>query len=128
MDNTPKYISVDTMAAGPELDALAAEMNMGWSKPESPMHYPLMMIDPQGQSNNVPQFSRDLALAMKLIENWEGMLDMTRSPAGTWNVRLLDKQVIAMAYAQTLPLAICRAALKSVLPVPEVDWSEDDED
>ena len=35
MDNTPKYISVDSMPAGPELEALAAEMNMGWSKSTS---------------------------------------------------------------------------------------------
>ena len=128
MDNTPKYISVDTMRAGPELDALAAEMNMGWTRPEDPSHYPSTMIDPQGNHTPVPPYSRDLALAMTLIENWHGMLDMARSPTGTWCVRLLDREVIAMSYAQTLPLAICRAALKSVLPVPEVDWSDDDED
>ena len=128
MDNTPKYISVDTMPAGPELDALAAEWNMGWSKPENLTYYPLAMIDPRGQLNDVPPYSRDIALALTLVEDWKGMLDMARSPTGNWNVRLLDGQVIAMAYARTLPLAICRAALKSVLPVPEVDWSDDDED
>jgi Phage ABA sandwich domain len=128
LDNTPKYISVDTMAAGPELEALAAEMNMGWSKPEDLTHYPSMMIDPQGQYNSVPQYSRDMTLAMQLIEKWEGTLEMARSRTGNWHVRLIDGEVVALAYARTLPHAICRAALKSVLPVPEVEYSEDDED
>ena len=128
MDNTPKYISVDTMAAGPELEALAAEMNMGWSKPENLTHYPSMMIDPQGQCNSVPQYSRDIALAMQLIEKWDGLLEMARSPSGNWNVRLIDRELVALAYARTLPHAICRAALKAVLPVPEVEYSEGDED
>ncbi|HEX9988461.1 MAG TPA: hypothetical protein VGE45_08295 [Chloroflexia bacterium] len=128
MDNTPKYISVDTMGAGPELEALVAEMNMGWRKPDSLMYYPLMMNDPQGNCTNVPEFSRDLTVAMQLIDKWEGMLDMTRSRSGNWCVRLVDGEVVAMAYARILPLAICRAALKAVLPVPEVEYSEDDED
>ena len=128
MDNTPKYISVDTMPAGSELDALAAEMNMGWSKPENLAHYPSIMIDPQGQSNSVPQYSRDLALAIQLIEKWDGLLEIARSRSGNWNVRLIDGELVALAYARTLPHAICRAALKAVLPVPEVEYSEGDED
>ena len=128
MDNTPKYISVDTMPAEPELEALAAEMNMAWRKPEDLTHYPSMMIDPQGQCNSVPQYSRDIVLAMQLIEKWEGLLEIARSRTGNWNVRLIDGELMALVYARTLPHAICRAALKAVLPVPEVEYSEGDED
>jgi hypothetical protein len=116
MDSTPVYISVDTMAAGPELDALAAEWVMGWRDGTE-----VTRLDEWHPST-------DIVVAMTLVDKWEGALDMARSQTGNWNVRLLDGEVVAMAYARTLPHAICRAALKAALPVPEVDYSDDDED
>jgi hypothetical protein len=116
VDATPTYISVDTMEAGPELDALVAEWVMGWHNGTA--------IIPVDQWHP----STDISAAMILADKWEGALDMTRARSGNWSVRLMDGEVVAMAYARTLPLAICRAALKAVLPVPEVVYSEDDED
>ena len=116
MDATPAYISVDTMEAGPALDALVEEWVMGGRNGTA-----ITRVD---QWPPPP----DIAAAIILADRWEGALDMTRSRSGNWSVRLMDGEVVAMAYGRTLPLAICRAALKAVLPVPEVVYSEDDED
>ena len=176
MDATPLYISVDTMAAGPELDMLVAERVMGWrnvcdccfmgpteviTKPnrhectscegevwyqldkqfaewwaENEQDNPNGFLDMESVRRHGTAIARvdqwhpstDIATAMTLADRWEGALDMTRSRSGNWSVRLMDGEVVAMAYSRTLPLAICRAALKAVLPVPEVEYSDDDED
>ncbi len=128
MDATPIYISVDTMEAGPELDALVAEWVMGWRSSANGSKASHDTDNPTTARRDQWHPSTDIAAAMTLDDKWEGAMDMTRARSGNWSVRLMDGQVVAMAYGRTLPLAICRAALKAVLPVPEVVYSEDDED
>jgi hypothetical protein len=122
--------SIDTMPAGPELDALVAETVMGWPLFRGPSNVlPCVEHDGNGLRVYGPGAdvfcpSTSIAAAWLVVEKmaaekrWMGMYGPGKpAPKRTelvrqvWLVRFVDDELTA---ADTAPLAICRAALKSV--------------
>lgn len=110
------------MKAGRELDALVAEKVMGWvwikeiNSPRAPEllppngHSPVMADDP------IPRFSTDIAAAWSVIEKLSGpdeyaTYQITNAGAAGDVFVCVGK---GEAFAETLPLAICLAAIHAV--------------
>ena len=62
----------------------------------------------------IPFYSRNLQHAWDLLAWWWGDVDLRRQN-GSWRVELFKPSAQWEAWADTLPLAICRAALRAAL-------------
>ena len=98
-----------TLPAGPELDALVAGRVIGWGDGRPPYHGFTPSAD-FGDTWKVVEAATALSLRV-VIEDWR---DDTKNPG--WAVYFFrqsggsSKQIVA----ETLPLAVCRAALLAV--------------
>lgn len=130
-------MNIDDMPAGREMDALVAEKVMAWTSVRTGKKYDASDFDDlYGQSLGgfdwrcpVPGYSTDIAAAWKVVEYlrkrkepYGAQLDHIEErnqSEGIWVVQFCAKYNEAWwhahAYADTVPLAICRAALKAVL-------------
>lgn len=61
----------------------------------------------------VPRYSSDIGAAMLLVDRWHGDVDMRRQN-GFWLVTFFEPSREYRAIEETLPEAICRAALAAV--------------
>jgi hypothetical protein len=117
---------IDKMEAGREMDALVAEKVLG-CKVENPngfykcgcgetCRYPHAIDDREGQLyGGLLYFSTDISAAWKLCENFPGY--GVACSRGTCICRIYltdDRSSASVGEADTVPLAICRAALKAV--------------
>lgn len=115
---------IDNLPAGRELDTLIAEKIMGWTYIQSPeflsawqgIDFDLVGIPPGENTHQCLRFySQFIGHVWPVIEKLRVLdpdLDMALiiEPEG-YGVEIGDKPV---AYADTAPLAICRAALKAI--------------
>jgi hypothetical protein len=124
--------------AGPDLDIMVAKHvlgeRIGHYDSDQGVHY---FIESHGLVRDIPPFSTDLAAAWKVVEHLRDAGFLVRvvehpeserrleEPRLTWNERqhecLVEQSVRgvrrrANAHANTVPLAICRAALAIIQP------------
>ena len=127
MMNCPHWdTSVDEHEAGRCLDAWVAEDIMGKKISDSFPGVVGMIEDRRvagvGVGKWIRPYSTDIAAAWEVVERggiWEIKyvnIDALELKPGTWQtlVKFLTKDSATKAYGETVPLAICRAALKSV--------------
>jgi hypothetical protein len=124
----------EDMEAGPELDALVAREVMGWWIFEQAAHmdgdrvYPHCYHESERRGRGLIVYdgvvekpfrpSTDIAAAFSLLDRFDGW-KLVSSPVGIQCVLYTIKKVdhppeMVGEDADTAPLAICRAALKSV--------------
>lgn len=128
---------IDALPAGRELDALVAERVMGWTNIStlSPQgryfgarhfgwHETLRGSVPEHGRVALPSYSTDIAAGWEVVEKLVslGWHFTITSLQGKWHAGLTkdigDVRETAMGHESTVPLAICRAALKAVLTEP----------
>jgi hypothetical protein len=113
-----KLTSQEIMAlpAGRELDALVAVKVMGWTWPACKARFPEIsewsIVGTEGDAvapepGWSPSMCRD---AMEVVDTWHGDCELRRQN-GQWKVTFFEPSREYMAWAETLPLAICRARL-----------------
>ncbi len=129
-------MNINTMPAGRELDALVATKVMGWRTAHFDASYGKWIGVPLDDYwEDVPAYSTDLAAAWPLLDRFGFVVgphfqagwstDPSGMPRDGWfvfrdwesSVRSTfdeDSDRWALAIAETLPLALCRAALKMV--------------
>jgi len=120
--NTPE--ADETMPAGRSLDALVAEKVMGWTDwwvdregPNATMKtfgFPPGVTDTYSEP---PHYSTDIADAWLVVEKLRKdgcpfLFGHNRNPHNGWFADFLLHPLVE--YADTAPLAVCRAALKAV--------------
>lgn len=103
------------------VDAEVAEKVMGWRVVQpgetdgyAPGYWtqkPPGEINPTGWADP-PPYSTSILYAWKVLEAWQGDCDVRRQN-GQWRVELFKPSMQWSAWAETLPLAICRAALRA---------------
>ena len=108
---TPEQI--DQLAAGPRLDSLIAEKLMNWLPKNREETWAL-----------IPCYSTDIAAAWLVVEKLkalnqrlglsQGIVDQDEEWVFTFTDWTTTKRSEPV-YAETAPLAICRAALKTVI-------------
>jgi len=108
------------MPAGREMDALIAKEVMGWvlNPPNVRGHGWLIHDHKMIGINSLPYFSTDIAAAWEVVEKEEHGFSLWVS--GVRSAPLCKAEIIIGdnrygCYANTAPLAICRAALLAVL-------------
>jgi hypothetical protein len=96
------------MNAGRELDALVAEKVMGytvtWREVRS-------VRGNRREPVGIRSFSTDITSAMLVLAQLGGIVTLTRMKSDEWMVSVAGA---ATRWAETLPLAICLAALAAV--------------
>lgn len=106
------------LEVGRELDMRIAEMVMNWHAPtrRCPHWYPksddlaMNILGPE-----VPNYSTDIAAAWEVVEKLHEDFAFTCEYVGhLYVVQLWSNTKKVIASADTVPLAICRAALKAV--------------
>lgn len=124
-------MNIDEAKASPELDAVVAEQVMGWKRlkdcPDGSPDCPGIYMSDDGELHHVKYdawFSRDISAVWQVVramqahsfewsfsshgpEEWQAWC-YARINRADYNVSQYD------AFANTLPLAICRVALKVV--------------
>lgn len=126
-------MNIDAMPAGRELDALVAEKVMGWTACDANEAYPRWMHGDPGDEFaeagrgrgcaplttawRVPysRYSTDIAAAWEVVEKVRGDRDVWLqwdSETSIWGCQFFSGG--HECFADTAPLAICRAALKAV--------------
>lgn len=118
--------NIEGMAAGRELDALVAARVMKWTDigpaaPEMQEHGEDLWGRPHGGATaqaNVPPYSTDIAAAWQVLTELEGIYDFAWSlsndePGYTFRA-YTDSLGQFVDKAETVPLAICRCALKAM--------------
>ena len=119
---------IDTLQAGPELDALVAEKVMGWAFADGCWNEPSgpRRAHPRSVYNHFPYYSTDIAAAWEVIEKLPGPgIALFKTYNGGWQARtkvcnypgsmhVIENDCCIFSDAPTAPLAICRAALKAV--------------
>lgn len=129
---------IDQMAAGRELDRLIAEKVMGW-KLVDPIKYPADKycgFPPGQQFDYIPKYSTEIAAAWPLMERitkdkrfYYGVEMITHLHSNGWLIVVFGeskKYHDIYVFAETAPLAICRATLKaSILGPKRVDPPSD---
>jgi hypothetical protein len=127
------------MPAGREMDALIAEKVMGWKRPPSGNGWNVTTLfkrkTPDGQNLQVAwvgdgmvEFSADISAAWEVVEKMNQMKWRFYSRSITYNDGLIYKSIAAQFQnehalgidtgyidAETMSLAICRAALLTTL-------------
>jgi hypothetical protein len=121
-------MNVKDLQAGPELDALVATQVVGWSGVT--VHAWATTGIPPGEGGlrgvEIPRYSTDLAAAWEVVEflrkegfDFDCFCSSTKLQEG-WSEAVFTDQIDSVqAKAETLPLAICRAALLVVSENPE---------
>ncbi len=110
-------------AADRHTDSRVASLVMGY-KPDPRMPGAFQPIDADGSAMPIapPRFSSDIRAAMQVVDmliasGYEVAMFTTSGEArvkGRWTVGIASGDVGAKSHADTLPLAICRAALAIV--------------
>jgi hypothetical protein len=107
-----------TLVAGRELDALVAEKVCGRYPVQWESGEPYAPLDAENHEPSrfdawveVPRFSHDIAAAMEALTQLGGRATIVRE-IDHWSVWIGD--TARGWWAETLPLAICRAALAAV--------------
>jgi hypothetical protein len=120
-------MNYDEMPAGREMDALVAEKVFGTTAPHRIM-----------AAHHLPPFSTDIEAAWEVVEKMRDRMagviyfppSSVEPPRGSWVAGVQDAgsmvawfegmlygdppdQILPWSYAETAPLAICRAALKA---------------
>jgi len=111
-------MNYDKMPAGPKMDALVAEQVMGCRYIADYCRWEL----PSGRwSTEPPSYSTDIAAAWEVVEHISPDLaiSVARLPDMDYSVLIYGhtRETVGFSvevYADTAPLAICRAALKAV--------------
>lgn len=113
------------MKAGRELDAHVAEKIMNWRKDRKPGGYWYAPNQPNLGRHSPPQYSTDIAAAWEVVEHMQSKADdwdfLYFGPATGennwrgWHCNFLDDRTLA--FGDTMPEAICKAALLAVLEV-----------
>lgn len=118
-----------TLQAGWELDAEVAERVMGWTHLDRSSGYYAVGIHPGGFREGVPRYSTDIAAAWQVVEMFQCTVVIQRAPSPDgrvvgYRVSVPDithkgkpgepYRLAANADADTAPLAICLAALKTI--------------
>jgi hypothetical protein len=110
------------LEAGPELDAIIAEKVMGWEPGKIENGLALWWETDQGTKypHDAP-FSTDISSAWEVVEflrkegfDFDSFSSSTRIQAGWSDVVFMSQLDEFSARAETLPLAVCRAALLAV--------------
>ena len=116
---------IDTLSAGHEMDALVAEHIMGWERQGSGWNVNGSISWPDPEGNTTPlawvkdfPFSSDIAAAWQVVEKL--ILDNKLFELEFYQESVDSRPRWGAAfgiesYADTAPLAVCRAALKAVL-------------
>lgn len=122
-------MDINTMPAGPEMDALVAEKVMGHkvgfpftdSPDEGWVKDPNSMVG--GYKCRLPRYSTDIAAAWEVVEKMKSTWGEFILKYGECLVR--DRWGLHLAwcspvcgYGETAPLAICRAAIKNCMEKP----------
>jgi hypothetical protein len=134
-------MNIDTLEAGRELDALVAEKVMGWTWPDDrcpicgwsfsdtaaegcvPGDCSQRPIPTVPESEDYPHYSTDITAAWEVVEKMLGQLPQQdihfqHLEYTGWGVgTCFNKEEGGWdewMYGETLPIAICRAALKAV--------------
>jgi hypothetical protein len=124
---------IDAMPAGREMDALVAERVMGWVRHPDSMYRHWCERQPDGTLRFLDQCeplhtvrpwhpSTDIAAAWEVVEKlrgesfpWEFSLGWRHiEPFVSFGRTANQKDEIGFSHGETAPLAICRAALKTV--------------
>lgn len=104
-------MNIDEMPSGREMDALIAEKLFGWKRlaicPRQ-LHPPYMEEATHTFAHLFPYYSNDIAAAFDVLEKLRLETDL-RWRSG-WTASIAGHSAIAV----TVPLAICRAALKII--------------
>lgn len=116
--------ALDTIPAGRDLDALVAERVMGWHVQYTRIGDYWMGATRHDPTWSVKEFtpSTDIAAAWLVVERmreqeWAMNLDVAEGDKlKPYDCRLFnrDGRRRVLAYGETFPLAICRAALKAI--------------
>ena len=109
---------IDEMEAGRELDALVAEQILGWEREErrksSYLPWP-HWVAPNGTAFiELPRFSEDVGEAWEVVEKLKMRCGYSHGRGDPFAMLECEKSDTLVVYADTVPLAICRAALKAV--------------
>ena len=104
-----------------EMDAKVAEKVMRLpvkfhtNNPNGERFYYLDMPDKHGMCPDVPHYSTDIAAAWLVVEKMleTSRIDITHEGM-LWVCEVIDTEKLAIASANTAPMAICKAALKAV--------------
>jgi hypothetical protein len=123
-----KQIDVDKLEAGPELDALIAQKVMGWILPPHSSIVGQMWVEPpmgRVHPEGPPPYSTDIAAAWQVVEkfnSWElqhnkWLISSSGRNPNQYSATLTryKPEGFGAAVSTSMPLAICRAALKAVL-------------
>lgn len=108
------------MPAGRDMDALVGEYVFGWEKGTFPVYEPMKSKHGDYMVRPISNYSTDISAAWDVVEKLKESslwLDLNTSPDGC-QVGFADYFV----FADTAPLAICRAAL---LAVADIDSGDD---
>lgn len=110
---------MSTLLTGRDLDAQIAERLMGWTAIHQDGDW-VGGLDPTGWTAGIPYYSSDIAAAWQVIEHLcatrAAHWTLTVGPDGTMaSVSIWQGGICAAgAPAATVPLAICRTALKAL--------------
>ena len=100
------------LQAGRELDALVAE-RIGWTRREDCWRWRDGRCPVQIECcTEMPVWSESIEDALEILDQWPGDVDIRRQN-GHYHVELFKPSMQWDAWAETLPLAICRAAVKA---------------
>lgn len=102
-------MSIDSMPAGREMDALVAEKVMGWRLDDD--GFWTLIADPMCQASKPKAYSSDIALAWEVVEKMGRPCNLTFHHDGRWAMQFGGS---GSGLGDTAPLAISRAALKAV--------------
>jgi hypothetical protein len=113
----------DTLPAGRELDTLVSRAVMGGDVyPDGGGYYDFMERVGSGQSRSLPYYSTDIRAAWEVVNkvlSTDGHFAFWPSIRGFGiayhGIRTWDSEPVWEVFADTAPLAICRAALKAVM-------------
>lgn len=116
-------MDIDKLEAGKELDGLIASRIFGWIY-NAPGIKGIGWSTPQGKMyGQCPRYSVDISAAWEVVEKISGTLGQNRSSImdahwndahGNFHFEFWGERKIYNGQGETLPLAICRAALKAV--------------
>lgn len=105
-------MNYDEMPAGREMDALVAEKVMGIKRGDRPGEWLNELGNWLCDTEDIPPYSTSISAAWEVVDKMDCYFKMTRSDLGLYWEFYGPK--LGFSYAPTVPLAICRAALKAV--------------
>lgn len=116
----PKYLSIEEMPAGRDMDVKVAEAVFGWKVVVEKSH--TGFFNKQGLFQAVPRYSTEMAAAWEVVEHlrkqgcdFDFFASSTRVNPDHWaDAVFLTQTTEFLTRAKTAELAICRSALKTV--------------